>query len=210
MAPEVMLGLPYDGFKADVYAFGYILWEIATSGKLFPNYKQWKPFKKAITEDNIRPPITSDIPPSLAYLMSRCWDKDPDVRPSFSEIVFRLDECLVDACIQDEKGRIFWKEHFLLNKQILEEQLLWSDFRDIIVDELNVDRNLVKSLKDVLSCNVTEIHQQKKIVTMEHFNIMIHTFGYFFIQDYANDILNFIYALVGQPVIYYINIEQQY
>jgi hypothetical protein len=114
--------------------------------------------------------------------------------------VFRLDECLVDACIQDEKGRDFWKEHFLLSKQSLEERVPWADFRDILIDELNVDRNIVKTLKNVLACNVTEVHQQKRIVTMEHFNIMIHTFGNFFILDHANEILNFIYSLVAQPV----------
>jgi hypothetical protein len=39
-------------------------------------------------------------------------------RPTFSEIVFRLNEVLVDSVIEDELGRKFWKEHFLQDKPV--------------------------------------------------------------------------------------------
>jgi hypothetical protein len=97
------------------------LWEIATSEKLFPQFKQWKPFKQAITVDKLRPQIPDNILtqlPGFALLMRRCWAEDPAERPSFAEILFRLDEVLVDACITDDLGREFWKRNFLLPKQV--------------------------------------------------------------------------------------------
>jgi serine/threonine protein kinase len=105
MAPEVMSGQAYDGFKADVYAFGLIIWEIITSQKLFAEFNAWKPFKAAITNGH-RPPIPEFCPEGLRYndqsfeffvitfylrvLLNRCWDSNPKMRPSFPEIVFRL------------------------------------------------------------------------------------------------------------------------
>lgn len=47
-------------------------------------------------------------------------------RPTFSEIVFRLNEVLVDSVIEDELGRKFWKEHFLQDKPVRWSEQIFS------------------------------------------------------------------------------------
>ena len=48
------------------------------------------------------PPLSSD-------LLQRCWNKNPEVRPPFLEIVAALDNIILEAAISDEIGRNFWK-----------------------------------------------------------------------------------------------------
>ncbi|CAB4441592.1 unnamed protein product [Rhizophagus irregularis] len=63
VAPEVLRGQKYTR-AADVYAFGFIIYEVFTD-----------------------PPITSsDIPPRIMKLISSCWDSRPEERPSALEL----------------------------------------------------------------------------------------------------------------------------
>jgi len=168
------------------------LWEIATSEKLFPEFKQWKLFKKAITEDKLRPAIPDNImqeAPGLVLLMNRCWAHDPNDRPSFAEILFRLDEILVVACIQDEAGRDFWKKHFLVPKQSLEETVVWGEFKEVLSTEVGVPPEDVKAVKKLLVVLTDEVHEKKKYVPISHFNQILHTFGFFFLPKQGPKIL---------------------
>jgi len=51
--------------------------------------------KRAIIEENLRPTITSvDCPKELVDLMKDCWNASPQLRPSFNQIVGRLQKIL--------------------------------------------------------------------------------------------------------------------
>ncbi|GLT35014.1 hypothetical protein SLA2020_094990 [Shorea laevis] len=84
MAPEVIEHRPYD-HKADVFSFGILLWELLT-GKL--PYENLTPLQAAIgvVQKELRPVIPSDTHPKLVELLERCWQRDPSLRPEFSEI----------------------------------------------------------------------------------------------------------------------------
>jgi hypothetical protein len=59
-APEVFDTNPYDFFKADVYAFGLVMWQIFSGElKIFPEFSDLKLFIRAIQRDH-RPLIPSD------------------------------------------------------------------------------------------------------------------------------------------------------
>jgi hypothetical protein len=64
---------------------GMIIWEFTTGCKPFANVEH---DHKLIFEiiDGKRPKITEDTPESIANLMKRCWDPDPEKRPSMDEI----------------------------------------------------------------------------------------------------------------------------
>lgn len=102
MAPEA---LQYHIFsrETDVWAFGIVLWEIATLGNSF-NYSSGNlnlnrlPFLGCTPYPSLsgrevvrsvpngaRPEIPPDCRPELYDLMQRTWRKDPRQRPSFSE-----------------------------------------------------------------------------------------------------------------------------
>lgn len=91
MAPEIISGKQYTE-KADVYAFGIILWEIMT--RLEP-YEDKEPMQ--IVMDVVKVDLRPDIPKEhdtnpLVPLMKDCWHRDPDHRPTFPAIVDRLEK----------------------------------------------------------------------------------------------------------------------
>ena len=99
MAPEVAEGLPYNS-SADVYSFGIILWELNSSKKPFEGLNR-DLFYERIVHGGERPPLNRKWPRELSNLMSECWDADLHNRPTFHDIVRRL-----DAMLEKEKGGI--------------------------------------------------------------------------------------------------------
>ncbi|GMH84199.1 hypothetical protein TrST_g13486 [Triparma strigata] len=107
MAPEVFSGegSGKDLYNklVDVYSYGVMLLEIFLDGeirKAFKNLgpmiimhrvgKGWRPDLKGVR----------DVDEGLADIIQRCWDQDPEMRPSFEEIVRILDKRLEE----DEKS----------------------------------------------------------------------------------------------------------
>ena len=90
MAPEL---LAYDkGYdtKIDVYSYGVVLWEILT--KLTP-YKGMDPKEiiKNVLENDLHPNLSGiNIPDGLEELIKSCWERNPNERPKFSEILERF------------------------------------------------------------------------------------------------------------------------
>ena len=85
MAPEVIKGKEYTE-KADVFSFGIILWEIATRQ---PPYRNLTAVKVGlqVAHNNLRPTIPKNVPANFSFLMQRCWDNKPDLRPSFKQCI---------------------------------------------------------------------------------------------------------------------------
>jgi len=177
MAPEVLMGKQVDT-KADVYSFGLVLWEIITGQPLFPHHDNYSSFKKAIVVDGERPPIPDTVPPTLKKLMQDCWDKEPMVRPSFTEILPRLDSVLVDCLIPyDEDANAFWKKHFLGMTYAL-----WSDFKSKFAQLLKVNLNEDPVSFEALQKLIGEHNREPNptdpvIVTVQKFSHFVDWFG---------------------------------
>lgn len=108
MAPEA---LQYHIFsiKTDVWAFGIVLWEIATLGCTpYPNLSGREVIRSV--PNGIRPELPQDGRPEFYDLMQRCWRKDPQLRPSFREA-------------RNEISRISCKWH--------DDDLATSDYMDV-------------------------------------------------------------------------------
>ncbi|KAG0567655.1 hypothetical protein KC19_7G151500 [Ceratodon purpureus] len=95
-APEVLQALkdgnrhPVFTRKADVYSYAMTCYEILTGGVPLEgvaasNYD-------AVLVDRMRPKLPSDLNPKLKGLLERCWHQDPQVRPTFKEILVELRE----------------------------------------------------------------------------------------------------------------------
>jgi serine/threonine protein kinase len=89
-APEVLRNEKYDEY-ADVYSFGIVLWECITREDPF---RGLPPFQIVIGvgTKGLRPPIPTDCPAHWAKFITDCWGEDPTTRPSFDEIMKRLEE----------------------------------------------------------------------------------------------------------------------
>ncbi|CAI5795362.1 repeat and kinase domain-containing 1 [Podarcis lilfordi] len=97
--PEILLQSPSPpGTKFDVYSFGIVIWEILTQKKPYSGVKTMAVIVTVATGQ--RPsmePIRDDWPAEcqqMVDLMKRCWDQEPQRRPSFTDVVVETDMLL--------------------------------------------------------------------------------------------------------------------
>mmetsp|Transcript_6910 Transcript_6910/g.10139 ORF Transcript_6910/g.10139 Transcript_6910/m.10139 type:complete len:147 (+) Transcript_6910:910-1350(+) len=86
MAPEVAKSEAYN-HKADIYAFGLVLWQICT---LKTPYKELDAnnFHEVVIEGGERPKIDEKTAPApVVRLIERCWSSDLKDRPESNEIM---------------------------------------------------------------------------------------------------------------------------
>src|SRR6266480_2576393 len=84
LAPEVLSKKPYTK-ESDIYSFGMIMWEHTTGKKPFYARSHDHHLILDILEGK-RPEITEDTPEFYANLMKKCWDSNPENRPTAWEI----------------------------------------------------------------------------------------------------------------------------
>ena len=84
IAPEILGGKQYT-IESDIYSFGIIMWEIF-SGKAIPfNQESRTQFQIQVCSGS-RPPIMEGTPQCYVDLMKRCWEENPENRPSAAKI----------------------------------------------------------------------------------------------------------------------------
>ncbi|BFF98182.1 mucin-5AC [Drosophila madeirensis] len=83
MAPE---SLQYHMFttETDIWAFGIVLWEIATLGSTPYSQQTGREVIRRVPQ-GLRPELPKESRHEFYNLMSRCWHKDPHMRPSFAQ-----------------------------------------------------------------------------------------------------------------------------
>ena len=84
MAPEVLRGKPYTK-AADIYSFGMIMWEMTSGIPAFHNIPHDLNLSLNICK-GIRPEIIEGTMPDYVELMKKCWDNNPEKRPTASEL----------------------------------------------------------------------------------------------------------------------------
>lgn len=81
----------------DVYAFGIVLWELATRLEVYSNLSAAQIISR-VANEGLRPPVPPECP--WRDVMAACWAEDPLDRPSFAAIfaaLSRLHEDLTGA-----------------------------------------------------------------------------------------------------------------
>ncbi|KAE9027103.1 hypothetical protein PF011_g2202 [Phytophthora fragariae] len=89
VAPEVLRGEKY-GTPCDVYSFSIIVWEALAWGEPYPDLGS-SDIMNGVAGGNLRPTVPDGTPTPLARLLEECWTKKQDQRPTFNELVPRLE-----------------------------------------------------------------------------------------------------------------------
>jgi GTPase SAR1 family protein len=88
LAPEVLRKERYNE-KVDIYAFGVILYELATQKQFFGEISFFHELEETVLHGT-RPPISDEIPSYVRQLIEVCWQEDSHKRPDFNVIVQTL------------------------------------------------------------------------------------------------------------------------
>ena len=101
-APE---GLAYNKFssKSDVWAFGVLLWEIATYGKSpYPGVELANVFH--LLDSGYRMECPDNCPTNVYEMMQRCWQWEANARPTFDQIYKDLESMYHETICGDVKS----------------------------------------------------------------------------------------------------------
>ena len=105
MAPEILCNAPYTT-KADIYSFGLIIWEVLLQKPFFEEFKFNSQIEIQVVNHNLRPPLGLPLSPMIKKLISRCWDPDPNERPSAGIIASILSGLMdTDLFIHQNKNK---------------------------------------------------------------------------------------------------------
>jgi hypothetical protein len=98
--------------ESDVFAFGLILYEAVVGAPVFPVGRQTLQLMKTVVVDGGRAPIPDFVLPSVRKLIAACWDANPDRRPTFGRIVYRLEKMNFQLTekVDGRKVELFAKE----------------------------------------------------------------------------------------------------
>ena len=104
MSPEIIKEHKYTK-AGDVYSFSLIVYEIMTMTAPFNELHSFIEIIKKVVFDKERPKIDQNVPSSYRNLIEKCWQEDPNKRPSFDEIVNLLETdpgFILDSVDQDD------------------------------------------------------------------------------------------------------------
>ncbi|KAH3767115.1 mitogen-activated protein kinase kinase kinase [Pelomyxa schiedti] len=103
MAPELFANEKYTE-KADVYAFGVVLWELITRQTPYADKPSWA-LPLAVSKGE-RPTIPKTANPNLAKLIRNCWQVSASKRPPFTEIRDILRKISAESQAQTSKAPV--------------------------------------------------------------------------------------------------------
>lgn len=85
--------------KSDVYSYGVVLWELVTQKIPWDTLNPIQIIAAVGFMDH-RLEIPSNTDPQWASIIESCWDSDPQRRPSFQELLERLQELQKQYAVQ--------------------------------------------------------------------------------------------------------------
>ncbi|XP_047081997.1 integrin-linked protein kinase 1-like [Lolium rigidum] len=111
IAPEIYRNETFDR-SVDTFAFGLILYEMIEGSPAF-HPKPQEEAAKMISSEGLRPLFKNkpkSYPEDVKQLIQECWDPTPSVRPTFSDIIVRLNK--ISASCSNKQTR--WRDNFKL------------------------------------------------------------------------------------------------
>ncbi|KAI1294773.1 Hepatocyte growth factor receptor [Halotydeus destructor] len=104
MAPESMEKNSYN-MKTDVWSYGVTIWEVITRGE-FPYHlvANWQMLQYLKEDFRLQQP--EYCPDPLYDIMLQCWSMNPDDRPTFSELVTKVQDVVMQLKDEAKQRRV--------------------------------------------------------------------------------------------------------
>lgn len=118
MPPEVVRCANY-GFKADVYSFSILFWEICALETPYAKMDADTHFNKVVAR-GVRPKRLSYLPTQVRAMMEDGWSSDASKRPSFKQICLILQVAIADRTGESNASVVNRSKH-LLNRSLRSE-----------------------------------------------------------------------------------------
>ncbi len=105
MAPELLTDSLLSP-KADIFAFGIIVWEMVSCDRPYKNMMGSQVMYQVMQND-IRPKIPDECPQFLRELIEQCWHRDRTQRPDSAEVVKRVRHAFRQS-LTEADGKLNW------------------------------------------------------------------------------------------------------
>ncbi|CAI5451559.1 unnamed protein product [Caenorhabditis angaria] len=104
LAPETLQTLLYSP-SSDIFAFGILCWEVLENGKQpYPDMSVAEVHMKVL-KDGYRMTVPSEAPEELADIIKKCWENNPNDRPSAFQIITMMKNFVVITVGSFEKAQ---------------------------------------------------------------------------------------------------------
>ena len=113
MAPESLTRYCVYTEQSDIYSYGVILWEIMTGKWPYEGITEKEILNR--TEQGRREEIPQTVPTVYAEIIRRCWSKNPNERPSLTEIIREIESYEVRP--PSPSGEDLYKQGLAYEKQ---------------------------------------------------------------------------------------------
>eukprot|EP01102_Stenamoeba_stenopodia_P005578 TRINITY_DN16328_c0_g1_i1.p1 TRINITY_DN16328_c0_g1~~TRINITY_DN16328_c0_g1_i1.p1 ORF type:complete len:681 (-),score=162.93 TRINITY_DN16328_c0_g1_i1:52-2094(-) len=205
ISPEVLKGT-YFTEKIDIYSFALILLFIHTRKKPYDEegFDSMSILREEICFKLKRPEWTkketemSDGEKMMKKLIEECWDDQPSNRPSFSQIISRLDDIYLQFAIEDPQGRDFWRVNFGAQEKVDLPVFMKALAAHLNCPELLSDSVKQKVLQIVLINQRDGSRTPRPCVTVERFGNMLCRYGSLVRED-STTIVDKIKSLMMAP-----------
>jgi len=129
------------------------------------------------------------------------WHPKPQCRPSFTEVIERFPDLLMDCVINDSTGKLFWRKCFGPRDFVFWEDFVTEFYSFFINSSPDINSPQFKCLKLLLAKKSPDntLKKAPEIVTLEAFGNLLSWFGPLdSVPDGSSNVLEYIKSIVKQ------------
>jgi len=145
----------------------------------------------------------------LQELIGKCWDRNPDLRPSFEQVLPMLEKALIQIYLPSEicpLAPVFWEKNFKQQARVPIDDFI-SKLIKTLKPNLSAKKNQYLKEESCLKALLEEEDGDEKVVTIERFGSLLSWFGRMKIDKFT--ILDNVIAVMSSPWFFGMESSQQ-